>query len=216
MAHPKYLRDTARRMRIEKELTIDELAYRLKLPRTTVFYWVRDIPIPTTADQTNAARRAGEVSRAKYLKIRQDAYEQGKAEFDELSKDQTFRDFICMYIGEGYKRSRNTVQICNSDVAVMRLSHHWLKRFSKRPLTFRFQHHADQDPAEVQAFWGAMMGVEPSSIRFQRKSNSGEMNGRSWRSAHGVLSIESYDTHFRARLQAWIDRLRDEWTARSA
>ncbi len=193
VAYPKYLRDCARKMRIEKKLTIDELAYRLKLPRTTIFYWVKDIPIPTTANQTKAARRAGEVSRLKHQRLRQEAYERGRLEFDLLAKHPSFRDFICRYIGQGYKRSRNVVQICNSDAAVMKLSHRWLSRCSEKPLVFRFQHHADQDPAEVQSYWGGMLGVDPSEIR--------------------VLAIEVYDTLLRARLQAWIDRLHDEWTS---
>lgn len=76
-------------MRTESNLTIDELAYRLALPRTTIFYWVRDLPIPTTADQTLAARRAGRVSHLKHLKLRQEAYDMGAAEFDRLAKDRT-------------------------------------------------------------------------------------------------------------------------------
>lgn len=44
--HPSYLREKARALRIAKKLTIDELAERLALPRTTVYYWVRDLPIP--------------------------------------------------------------------------------------------------------------------------------------------------------------------------
>lgn len=123
-------------MRIEKKLTVDELAHQLNLPRTTIFYWVGDISIPTTAHQTKAARRAGEVTRRKHQRLRQTAYEQGRLEFAALATDSTFRDFVCMYVGEGYKRSPNVVQICNSDVTVMRLSKHWLGRFSQKPLVF--------------------------------------------------------------------------------
>jgi DNA-binding XRE family transcriptional regulator len=36
MAHPAYLREKARSMRIERRLTIDELAERLALSRTTI------------------------------------------------------------------------------------------------------------------------------------------------------------------------------------
>jgi hypothetical protein len=45
MAHAAYLREKARSMRIERRLTIDELAERLALPGTTTYYWVRDLPI---------------------------------------------------------------------------------------------------------------------------------------------------------------------------
>jgi excisionase family DNA binding protein len=33
-------------MRVERKLTIDELAERLALSRSTVYYWARDLPIP--------------------------------------------------------------------------------------------------------------------------------------------------------------------------
>jgi hypothetical protein len=42
------------------------------------------------------------------------------------------------------------------------------------------------------------------------------MNGRSWRSEHGVLSVCACDTLLRARLQAWIDRVREDWGLDSA
>jgi hypothetical protein len=44
MAHAPCLREKARSMRVERRLTIDELAERLALPRTTIYYWVRDLP----------------------------------------------------------------------------------------------------------------------------------------------------------------------------
>ncbi len=60
-------------------------------------------------------------------------------------------------------------------------------------------------------FWGALLGVDPSAIRFQRKSNSGGMAGRTWRSKYGVLTVRTADTYFRARLQAWMDGVRAVW-----
>ncbi|MEA2202107.1 MAG: hypothetical protein QOI89_2703 [Solirubrobacteraceae bacterium] len=32
-------------MRVERRLTIDQIAERLALPRSTIYYWVRDLPI---------------------------------------------------------------------------------------------------------------------------------------------------------------------------
>jgi hypothetical protein len=48
-------------------------------------------------------------------------------------------------------------------------------------------------------------------IRLQRKSNSNQLTGRIWRSRHGVFMVRMQDTLLRARLQAWMDRLRSEW-----
>jgi predicted DNA-binding transcriptional regulator AlpA len=39
MAHPAYLREKARSLRVGRALTIDELAARLALSRSTIYYW---------------------------------------------------------------------------------------------------------------------------------------------------------------------------------
>jgi hypothetical protein len=39
-------------MRIERKLTIDELVERLALSRSTIYYWVRDLPIPGSGSGT--------------------------------------------------------------------------------------------------------------------------------------------------------------------
>lgn len=211
MAYPTYVKEKARELRVRKRLTIDELAERLAVPRTTVFYWVRDLPIGQTSRRTLAAHRAGEVTRRIHRGRRQAAYAQGMHEYPALIGEPTFRDFVCMYIGEGSKRSRNVVAIGNSDPAVVKLGAAWIRRLSRNPVSYSFQHHADQDPAKVCEFWAAQLGLDPSAIKFQRKSNSGRLDGRTWRSRHGVLQVRSADTYLRARLQAWMDCVRAEW-----
>jgi hypothetical protein len=78
------------------------------------------------------------------------------------------------------------------------------------------QYHADQDLDELRTFWGDHLGIDGSAIRLQRKTNSGQLKGRTWRSAHGVLTVATNDTYLRARLQAWMDRIRTEWGLDSA
>jgi excisionase family DNA binding protein len=211
MAYPEYVKEKARELRAERRLTIDELAERLAVPRSTVYGWVRDMPIGTTHSRRLASRRAGEVTRRIHRRRREAAYAQGKAEFQSLLLEPTFRDFVCMYIGEGYKRSRNIVSICNSDPAVVRLGAVWIRRLAANPVVYSFQHHADQDPAELRRFWAQVVDASPSEIKFQRKSNSGQLAGRTWRSPHGVLQVRTPDTYLRARLQAWMDSVRAEW-----
>jgi predicted DNA-binding transcriptional regulator AlpA len=215
MAHPEYLREKARSMRVERQLTIDQLAERLALSRSTIYYWVRDLPIPGSGsggEWPEAARRKGNVAmQRKYRLLREAAYEQGMREYEELAVDPTFRDFVCLYIAEGYKRQRNSVSICNSDPAVMQIATRWIRTLSSKALEASIQYHADQDLNELRAFWGGMLGLEPTAIRLQRKSNSNQLTGRAWRSQHGVLEVRLGDTQFRARLQAWMDRLRAEW-----
>jgi len=120
-----------------------------------------------------------------------------------------------MYIAEGSKRQRHSVEICNSDDAVLRLATARMRRLSDKPPLFSIQHHADQDIQELRKFWSRALGTPPESIRFKRKSNSGQLDGRQWRSRYGVLSVRTHDTYFRTRLQAWIECLRSEWARNS-
>ena len=211
MAYPPYLRDRARRLRVEKQLTLDEIAARLALSRTTVWYWIADLPLGRPRRATAGAALGNPAMQAKYRKLREDAYARGLGEFDELARHPTFRDFVVLYIAEGYKRNRNRVSIGNSDPKVVALSAHWMAALTERPLTYGVQYHADQDLDELRQFWGALLEIEPAAVRMQRKSNSGQLAGRTWRSKHGVLTVTACDTLFRARLQAWIDRVRAEW-----
>jgi len=207
MAYPAYVREKARQLRVEKHLSIDEIAERLALPKTTIYYWVRDLPL-------GRPRRPATVNPkliATYEERRLAAQAEGRSEFVQLARDPTFRDFVCLYIAEGSKRNRNRVAVANSDPSVMAVCTHWIRRFARNPVTFSIQYHADQDLNEIAAFWGAELGVAPETIRLQRKSNSGRLAGRQWRSKYGVLTATADDTLLRARLQGWIDCLRDQW-----
>lgn len=214
MAHASYLREKARSMRVERQFTIDQLAERLALSRSTIYYWVRDLPIPGSGpggEFPEAARRRGNrAMQRKYRLLREQAYSEGLAEFDGLAADPTFRDFVCLYLAEGYKRNRNAVSICNSDPAVMQIATRWVRRASAKEPEFMLQYHADQDPDELRRFWSDALAIE-ATIRLQRKSNSNQMAGRIWRSRHGVFTVRVGDTRLRARLEAWMDRLRSEW-----
>lgn len=209
MAYPAYVRDKARKLRLEKHLSIDEIAERLALPKTTIYYWIRDLPLgrPRRANTHSGTHAV----RARYRLRRAAAYALGRLEFERLARDPTFRDFVCLYIGEGSKRNRNRVAVCNSDPRVIVLCTRWIRRFARNPVRFSLQYHADQDLGEVTRFWGAQVGIPAEEIRLQRKSNSGQLAGRTWRSKYGVLTVDAGDTALRARLQGWMDCLHDEW-----
>ena len=94
-----------------------------------------------------------------------------------------------MYIGEGYKRDRNRVALANSDPRVIRLADFWIRRFARNKVTYAFQYHADQDPNYLVRFWSFGLGVDPNLIAHQRKSNSGQLAGRNWRSNTAYLTV---------------------------
>jgi hypothetical protein len=211
MAYPQYLRDKARQLRRERHLSIVEIGERLALPKTTIYYWVRDLPLGRPRNASAGQRRGNMRMRRRYQAMREAAYEDGRAAFASLAEDQTFRDFVCMYIGEGYKRDRNVVSIGNSDPRVVALGTRWLRALASNKLMFSVQYHADQDLAALRRFWGATLEVDAETIRLQRKSNSGKLSRRIWRCKYGVCTVRTSDTLLRARLQAWMDCVQQDW-----
>jgi hypothetical protein len=82
---------------------------------------------------------------------------------------------------------------------------------ARNPVTYSIHYHVDQDVDYLRRFWAFGLGVDADAIKLQRKSNSGHLRGRAWRSKHGVLTITTNDTELRMRLQAWMDRLQEGW-----
>jgi hypothetical protein len=211
MAYPAYLRERARELRVTKRLSLDEIAERLALPKSTVYYWIFDLPMGRARRWSTGQRKGNEAMQNKYRQLRDDAYAQGAAEWEELIKLPTFRDFVVLYIAEGYKRSRNTASICNSDPLIVALGMTWIRRLSAHTPVAAVQYHRDQDADELRSFWGETLGIDPESVRLHPKSNSGQLRARTWRCAHGVAAVTVHDTYFRARLQAWMDRTQEGW-----
>jgi len=215
----EHIRNKAVELR-KKGLSLPAICERLQFSKTTVYYWIRGITPTKTILATPASKsardkvraRATKAMQAKYTKLRDSAYADAFAAAPALFANSLFRDFINIYLTEGLRRSRSTGAIANSNPNIIRLSHYWLKRLSTRDIKYALQYHADQNLDEVLAFWSGLLKIKAAQIRLQRKSNSGKLTGRSWRSKYGVLTVFVCDTYFRSKLQAWMDYLESTWT----
>jgi hypothetical protein len=206
-----HLREKAICLRTKQQMTLEEIVERLALPKTTVYYWIRDIPILWTERQSEAQRQKAEKVRIKFAALREQAYQQGVAEAQTLFQDPTFRDFVVLYMAEGYKRNRNVVSFVNSDPRMVKLANSWMIQLTTKTPNYRLQYHADHDVEELKVFWAELCNIQPDTIEPMRKSNSNELSGRQFRSVHGLLTISVGDTYFRSRLEAWMDYVKAQW-----
>jgi len=177
------MREKARELR-QQGFTIDEIAERLAVGRTTAYLWTYDMPRPTRAVSRQAPnqRRGTEAMQEKYRRLRENAYQDGIKEFEAKQREEGFLDFVTLFIAEGFKRNRNVVSVSNSDPAVIAIANCWIQRLSRNKVTYWVQYHADQDLRALQAFWAPHVGADPSDIGLQRKSNSNQLKKRTWRS----------------------------------
>ena len=208
-----HLRKKARELR-RKDFSLGEIVDRLSLPKTTIYYWIKDIPLSPTKRGDNlskALKAARKACKKKYRLLREEAYQEGLNLAPELFKDSNFRDFMVAYLCEGYKRDRNRVSMGNSDGTIVKLAYGYFNKFSNRTLRFYLQCHEDNDEDELKCYWANLLDIDPNIIKIIRKSNSGNLSGRQWRCKFGVLQVDTSDTYFRSKIEAWIDYLKNEW-----
>ena len=101
--------------------------------------------------------------------------------------------------------------MANSNPGIVRVGAYWITKLARNKVDYSVQIHIDNDEAEIKAFWAEVLTIPSETIKTIRKSNSGQLSGRQWRSMHGVLMVRSSDTYFRSRLQAWMDKIQEEW-----
>jgi hypothetical protein len=204
-----HLRAKAIELRTKHRMTLDEIIERLALPRGTGYYWIKDIPIERK--QHGGQAKGTAAMQAKFAVLREAAYQQGLAEAPELLKDQSLRDFVVLYMAEGGKRDKNKVVFVNSDPALVKLAHKWMRHFAKNSFYYALQYHADHDVEELKQYWANLLEIDVTEIRPTRKSNSNQLSKRQFRSPNGLLSIQAGDTYFMARLKAWMDFIKSQW-----
>lgn len=217
MRHLTHLRNKARELRAEHRLSLDEISARLNLPRTTVYYWIKDIPVTATrqsSKQSPQLRTGTHAMQARYAALRQAAYDAAHDDTYTLLQDRDIRDFIVLYLAEGYRKNRNVVSFVNSNPDMVRFAHICMRRLSTNPhFRYGFQYHADQEPETLTQFWAATLEIEVTMIKALPKTNSGQLKGRQFACKYGVFQIEVGDTLFRARLQALMDVVQEQWAA---
>jgi AcrR family transcriptional regulator len=209
-----HLRVKAVELRTKQFLSLDDICARVNLPRTTVYYWIKDLPIPRTEKQKYSQKAGTAATVAKWAALRKQAYEAAYESASQLLQDQAVRDFVVLYLAEGYRKDRNKVQLGNSNPRIVALAHSCMRRLSDKPRFMYFlQYHADQDLDELKRFWSQCLGIGPDAIKVQRKSNSGQLAHRRWASKYGVLSVGVGDTLFRSRLEALMDTVQEQWAS---
>lgn len=203
-----HLREKAVELRREHNMSLDDICMRLNLPRTTVYYWIRGIPIVVTQKQKVSQKAGTAANVAKCAARRQEAYDATYTQAVELLADQDLRDFVVLYLAEGHRKDRNRIGLSNSNPQMIRFAHRCMKRMTGNP---RF-YYSFQDHDELKQFWASTLSIEPSLINAIPKTNSGHLKGRQFACAYGVFQIQANDTIFRAQLQALMDRVQEQWT----
>ncbi len=130
------LRILARQLR-GKGISVNQIASELKIAKSTVSLWVRDIVL--SIDQLEALRNASVlgaergrlkgalVQKERRLKALENYKRLGKESIGSLNDRELLIAGLALYWGEGSKKTKE-VQFCNSDPQMIKLLLIWLKK----------------------------------------------------------------------------------------
>jgi hypothetical protein len=209
-------RRLARELRRREQLSIDQLSERLGVARSTVYGWVRDLPVPGSGPgggfseeaRLRGSRKMAEGSR----RLRELQYRCGVEQYAALRGESAFRDFIVSYLGLGKKGDRREVSFSHPDPLLMQIACHWMKCFGRNRLRFRLILPRDGDADRARAFWAERLDVPASVIKVEwRKGQPSPDSSATKHDLLGTLRVMATDTMLRTALQAWIDCARAEW-----
>lgn len=191
--------------------TLHEICDLLRVKKTTAYYWIKDIKIPITKSQKLQHIMAGMESQKRFKEIREKAYAEWDNISQEILNDPLNRDFIVMYMCEGYRKCRNSVAFVNSNPNMIKMAYRWITKNTSNKVQVVLRYYPDHDIEKLLCYWGKLLGIEKSSFKTFLKTSSGNLGGRSMVSEFGLITVRVGDTKLRAKMQALMDSLNKEW-----
>lgn len=213
-------RKQARNLR-RRGWSMNEIASKLDVAKSTVSYWVRDVNITPSQkqhlSQKGHTRSLIEKRRSTRLhredKKRALAKNRARKEVPPLTKQDLFLIGSALYWAEGRKTNRGIVSISNGDPRLIQISMRFFSQICEVP-KHRFRGHIHihphLDPEKAKRYWAKMSGIpEHQFYKTYNKPNISSKNKKDTL-PYGTLSIIVCDTQLFLRIQGWIEGMIEE------
>ncbi len=126
------------------------------------------------------------------------------------SKKELLIAGLMLYLGEGAK-TRNTVDLANSDPKILKLFMHFLREIfvvREEKLRFYLYCFSDQDPEELIQYWCQALNV--SALNFTKPYIRPVVKNSTRRMSYGVLHIRYNDKRLLEKILALCSSITDE------
>ena len=206
----------ARELR-RKGISVGEIQKRLKVSRSSVSLWVRDIKLTKNQlkklylNERTGALKGSIVAAMNKIKDREELTqklkEEGIKEVGKLSKRNKFIAGVVMYFAEGGKTDKN-VQFSNSDPRAIKFIVEWLKEFCKVPKEkFRgsLYLHDNLDEKKAKRFWSKLTNIPLRQFTktYVVKNNPNRL--RKTKHPYGVFRITVSNANLHRKIMGWIE-----------
>jgi transcriptional regulator with XRE-family HTH domain len=161
----------------ESGFSYNEILKEIKVPKSTLAYWLRGIPLDDKQTFLLKARvldrqKRGRFSTAIALRARRvyrekAAYDSAEKEFREYARDRFFVLGVTLYWAGGGKGGSH-FQFVNSDPEMIHIMIRWAEKYlkmSKKDFTYRLFINESHKDALFDDFWAKNIGIKKDMIK---------------------------------------------------
>lgn len=198
--------EEARRLRAENR-TLQEIADKLGVRKSSVSLWVRDVPF-TPSKRRHGPQRRPHAQRTAKLKQIEDLDADGRAQIGVLSDAAFFAAGIALYAGEGSKTDGG-VRFANTDSTMVRFYCAWLRRFfspEESRLRVRVYLHEGLDIEKAERHWSDVTGVPIEQFRKPYRAKADPSIRRN-KHEHGCVYVDYYCSTTHRRVMGLVRAL---------
>ncbi len=212
MSKPKK-RAEARRLR-RRGMSLKTISARVGCSLSSISLWCRDVELTPAQEADLAARhcaartKGSQVHAQRRSESRADARREGALLVGELSDRDLLLVGVGLYLGDGSKTERCTIELTNMNAALHRLFLRWLRLFdvSTRSVTCRVNYTGTEPDVDVIEWWCAQLGLLPSQFkRVDRSRSSSSRRVTRHEPYKGTLHIRVYNTDLKSKILGMLD-----------
>lgn len=171
------LRQLAVNLRKEKELSYSEIKKQLGVPKSTLSYWLKEMPLSEKRiqDLKRVGYKNGEAGREKYrntMRQKRDTeddrvYQYYLKKLSNVSESALFVAGLMLYLGEGDKKNNTRIVLANTDFNIIQFFIKWLIQFmnvEKDQIRVQLHLYEDMDIEKVTKIWQDRLEIDDSQF----------------------------------------------------
>jgi len=205
----------------KKGLSVKEIQKELKVSRSSVSLWVRNIQLNKKQlkrlylNKKTGALKGSIIGAKKKQREREDLTRkliiEGRKEVGNVSTRDRFIAGIAMYFAEGDKKDGH-IGFCNTDPNAIRFMVDWIREFCNLPkekLRGALYIHDDLDEKKAKKYWSELTGIPLTQFTksYIAKNNLNRL--RKKKHIYGVFRVSTSSVVLHRKLMGWINRVLD-------
>ena len=200
----------------KKGLSVKEIQKRLKVSKSSVSLWVRDIKLTKKQlkklylNSRTGALKGSIIAAMNKIRAREELtrklLKEGMKEIGTLSKRDKFITGVAMYFAEGSKGDKN-VSFSNTDPKAIKFMVDWFRNFCKVPeKKFRasLYLHDNLNERRAKQFWSKLTKIPLDQFRKSYIVRNNPNRLRKVRHIYGVLKITVSNANLHRKIMGWI------------